>query len=1418
MPDRQESAASSQEAGPPKHDHPVLRGVFRVVLVGGATLYFVAACSYLGLRYALLPQVDKLRPRIESFVSDKLHAEVRIGRLAPHWSGMQPGVDVTSLTIRSKDGGTVLTIPYATAAISWRSLVRLSPTLSSLVVDAPDLLIARRRDGTLSIAGVDVPTMHKGGNDTFSTWLLRQQAIVLREGTLRWRDGERDAPELTLAGIRLAVLNDGLVHRLALQVPANGTLLAGPLDFRARFTHKPLAAIGRPANWTGDAYVSTGPVDLPTLARYAPLPLKAYAGRIDNTIWIGFRNGQLFDAHGSLSGTEVALRVRPTQPRLDIPVASFGWDLALEPGHDYTLNLSNLHAELGQPPLDDGTPLSRSLSFATLTARYRVPDARHGQLIQVAGDRVDLGIIGEFIRGLPLPARFRNELVRVDTRGLIANYVMEAERAAPGKAELAGDETAHAAPIVRYRLTGDLQGISVEAQEPGPGLSPRGHPRAGMPGFENVWGHVDATERGGSASIDTVKAAVTVLGVFEDPRLSFDRLRAQTSWTIAEAAAPGERRPRVDVKLPLLYVENPDAEITVSGGYSNPGHGRGTLDLKADFGRAAIPRIVRYLPTSMSEHLHQYLGHALRAGVVSKGATIIAQGPLETFPYEYAPNDGVFHIVAPFTGGRFEPTPQPPRKLPNGTLSVWPALDGIDGVFELRNNKLRFDIPRAHYEGVQLSRVSGRIDDLGHPADSPLLIEGHAHGPLADLVDYVNHSALGGLSGHVGEKLRAQGPASLALKLTIPQHVKHPHTLVEGALAFGGDTLESDGLPPLSQLRGTGRFTQQSAELDRLSARLLGGAVHANGRFRRNDGYAFDVDGRIAVDSARGLNLHGPAAALLDRVVGDAPYRLSVRGAKGGLPEITASSDLTGLALDFPAPFTKPAGTPMPFGFTLAPLPPENGRALEQAELKLGPVAATYVLDATHGEPVRAVRGALGMNRMPDLPRESVTAAVDATALDADAWITFAKTLRGTPAPTPTPATAAPAAPPAQAPRIDLGSFAPKRFALHFGTLKLIKRNWENVIVGASHVDDLWQANVASNQVSGYLSWSPHGDPGAGQASGPGGAGVLNARLAELVVPDSADHDLVGGAMSLPTNRAMPAIDLVVDQVVARGHDIGRLQVNAHNFEENGVPVWQLDKLELANPAAELTATANWRTSKRALARGADEDDAPRRTVFDFKLAIDDAGALLDRVGLPHTIANGKGTLEGKVGWRGGPTAIDYPSLGGQLSLDLEHGQILKVDPGAAKLLGVLSLQGLARFLTLDFRDVIGKGLPFETIKGTSQITNGIATTDDFHMITAPARVTVKGKVDLAHETQDLHAHIAPKVSASAAAIGAAVINPLLGLGVLAANLALSQTLSHAFAFDYAITGSWAHLRIQRVGGDRGKMERTPADADAARP
>ena len=242
MSERNESA-EPHEAGQVRPvsggDHVVLRHTLRVVLAIALVLYFIAAGLFLGLRYGLLPRVDAFRPRIETLVSEKLHAQLAIGKLAPHWTGFQPGIDVTNLTIRDREGNVALTIPHATATVSWRSLWQFKPILSTLIVDQPDMLVARGVDGLLSIAGVPVPSTHTG-NDTFTTWLLRQQAIVLRGGTLRWRDARHDAPELALQKIRLAILNDGYDHSIALQAPPDGTVLHGPRDFRAHFWHAPL--------------------------------------------------------------------------------------------------------------------------------------------------------------------------------------------------------------------------------------------------------------------------------------------------------------------------------------------------------------------------------------------------------------------------------------------------------------------------------------------------------------------------------------------------------------------------------------------------------------------------------------------------------------------------------------------------------------------------------------------------------------------------------------------------------------------------------------------------------------------------------------------------------------------------------------------------------------------------------------------------------------------------------------------------------------------------------------------------------------------------------------------------------------------------------------------------------------------------
>ncbi|WP_250533051.1 AsmA-like C-terminal region-containing protein [Caballeronia sp. AZ10_KS36] len=1407
------------QAEPSGNAERVLSRVLKVVLVIAAVLYFAVACIYLGLRYVVLPQIDSFRPRIEEAVSTRMHAQLRIGRLSARWSGMQPTIDIDNLRIDAADGSPGLAVPHASASIAWRSLVQLKPKLADLTVDGPDVIAARNAKGEVTVAGVPIPT-HRTGSNAFTTWLLGQQHILLRDGTLRWRDAQRGAPEIAFKRLRLTVLNDGVRHRVALAAPPDGDVLHGPLDLRADFRHEPFSAMGAPANWTGRVYVSTGPLDLPTLARYVKMPFAIYDGRVENRIWVNFARGELQSANGDLAGGNIALRVRAMQPRLDLPVARFGWTVDKKDGA-YTLNLSDLRAELGQPALEDGTPVARLLTSRTLSATYRPAAVNVGLLFRITGDEADLGILAEFTRALPVPARVLNELVRFNPRGQIANFTIYTERAPPrSEEEVKRQREKGDAKLLHYAFKGELQGISVQAQEPPPGLTANNHPRAGIPGIENLWGAVDANESQGSISIDTKNAAVTIPGAFDDPRLIFDSLQGHATWTVADAIAPGELRRAFTIHLDTLRVKNADAEGEVTAAYWNQGHGRGNLDLKAKVAHLNATHLVRYLPTSLNERVRVYLGHALQAGV-ARNATLEVHGDLTRFPYAKFPDAGVFRIEAPFTGGKFDPTPFPPRKMANGLPNFWPAFEGIDGTFTLAQNKLGFDIHRGHYKGVAVSRVTGCIDDTGN-RETKLWIDGQARGPLADMLQYVDNSSLGLMAKHATRKLDAKGNASLALTLGIPRFRPPPplpplRTEYKGSLTFADNEVAYANLPPLTHLRGRADFAAKTVTLDSLTAQLLGGDVRAAGGVRPDGSYAFDVNGRIGTDAAARFNgrMTPQVTQLLTRIDGAAPYELHVRGAKNALPDVQAKADLTGVGIDLPAPFGKAKGAPMPFAFSFAPAP---GAAsdLHDARLTLGPLAAHYQLRRIGRAEVKidtenpaapmnmratlqAVRGAIAVNKPADLPAEGVAADVDLKTLDADAWRKVFADAN---------ANASPSAPsPPASPMSDTArQFVPTRAALHIGTLKLLDRRWENIAIDAREEssDRKWLANIASDQVTGSVAFTP----GAVK----GGPGAVQARLDKVAIPDKADNAPAEKAMSRPP-RNMPSIDVIVNQLLLRGRDLGRLEVDAHNEVVADEPIWTLDKLQLANPDATFTANAIWRALPGA-GPPRDGDATPRRTSVDFRLDVSNGGQFLDRFGLPHSVNGATGSVSGHAGWNGGPTAVDLPTLDGTVAVDLRHGQILRA-PAAAKWLGILSLRSLANLLTLHFEDVVGKGLPFEKLTGNARIADGIGRTDDLSMITPPARVQAHGSVDLPKKTQDLRVKVIPTVGAGAVALGAAVINPLLGLGALAADLALSQSIKKAFAVDYSITGSWTKPVIQRLHGDQGKIE---SPAAVARP
>ena len=340
---------------------------------------------------------------------------------------------------------------------------------------------------------------------------------------------------------------------------------------------------------------------------------------------------------------------------------------------------------------------------------------------------------------------------------------------------------------------------------------------------------------------------------------------------------------------------------------------------------------------------------------------------------------------------------------------------------------------------------------------------------------------------------------------------------------------------------------------------------------------------------------------------------------------------------------------------------------------------------------------------------------------------------------------------------------------LQIGILDFNRRRFHDLKVQATRRDAGWQVDLDGREVAGQMTWGSEGD------------GQLAARLSKFVLPPVMTEIQVGYPGGR-TDQRLPSLDLIADRFNYEGKDLGRLSVLAQP-EASG---WHLQKLEIANPDSNLSMTGRWAIAVFS------------RTDVTVRLDVSDVGKFFARLGWPDSVKGGAAMLEGPLAWSGNPTRLDIPSLSGQLKLTAKDGRFRQIEPGVAKLLGILSLQALPRRVTLDFRDVFSKGFSFDRISADLTIAAGVADTKKFLMSGSAAQVTMHGQVDLARETQDLIVRVTPSLSESIAIAGA-IINPAIGIAALIAQKALKDPFSQIASFDYSIAGTWADPVIARI-------------------
>lgn len=797
---------------------------------------------------------------------------------------------------------------------------------------------------------------------------------------------------------------------------------------------------------------------------------------------------------------------------------------------------------------------------------------------------------------------------------------------------------------------------------------------------------------------------------------------------------------KVDVDLTKVEFAGPDAAGTAQGVYQFTGEGPGTIDLTAALTRARGSSVWRYMPNAVGATTRNWLRNAITSGNASE-AKLILKGDLAHFPF--VDGSGTFLVTAKA------------RDVTLNYAAGYPVIEHIDGDLRFAGAGMHIDAQRGTMLGARIGTTIVDIPDF--EPDAPMLsVRGQAEGPTSEFFRFLEASPVGAMLEHPTAEMQAVGNGKLDLDLEIPLS-RFDDSRIKGDFRFADNQITLDPvLPPMTQVNGLLQFTDSGIQVKEISAQFLGGPVKV-----RADTRAGVVNvvatGSLSVPPAKRYY----QLPIFDSLAGSANWRADVKVKKGSA-DIVVESALAGLSSNLPPPFNKTAAESLPLRFEKDSVGVNGGRKGEvrdRIQFSLGKVANAQLLrrrDA--GGKWVPERGVLAVGTPLILPEKGLTVAVSVPEVDTEFW-------RGAL----TPVSAAPAA--GNEGGKDL---LPDQVALRTPVLKIFGRIFREVDLRAKAATGVWQLQIASQEANGELQFDTFGK------------GSLRARLKNLATPAPPRGD----AQEPPpasTLDDLPALDIVAENFSVGEKKLGRLEVLARNEATN----WRIEKLSIVNPDGRLDGSGIWRTQPT------------RRFEMDFNLATENAGALLDRLSYPGTVKRGTGSLSGKLNWAGAPTSLDYPSLTGGLKVDVSRGQFAKMDPGAGgKLLGLISLQGLPRRISLDFQDVFSDGFAFDSITGKMSIKAGVMHTDRLQIDGPAARVLMRGDVDLEQETTKLVVNIQPELGGTAA-LGIALINPIAGAATLLAHKLLQNPLNHVFSFDYGISGKWDDPKVEKLSTQR---------------
>ncbi len=751
---------------------------------------------------------------------------------------------------------------------------------------------------------------------------------------------------------------------------------------------------------------------------------------------------------------------------------------------------------------------------------------------------------------------------------------------------------------------------------------------------------------------------------------------------------------------------------------------------------------------SMSPATVTWLNRALAGGTIDN-AQVVLRGDLAHWPF-------------PGHEGRFE------AHVPIHDLTLdygvgWPRAEGVAVVADFVNNGMRAVVSGGQVLGVRAEQAVAQIADFG---SAPLDLTASGSGSGASVMQFVSKSPIGSARVETLDKLKLGGTTTFALHLLLPLHDDGAAQLDGSAQLIAADLSAPVWNLKLDQITGPLRFDTHGVAAGPMRTTFHGRPAKLAFAIGDVAGYAdttvwAQLQGAWSlgdlVQDYPSLTWIGEASS------GSSDFTIGYTLARGGGASqvLTVDSSLHGIALDLPVPLHKAPASSMPLHVALGL--PADGSDLQVA---LGHAAHARFRLADAARPLAGTL-AFGDQMPEDLPAQGLAIHGHADQLDVTGWVQ--RTVGGG------------------------GGDGPAVQDVH---VTAEHAQWFGHALGAMRIDASSQAGVLNITVAGPALAGTIAVPGSDLNR----LGVT-ARMQHLYWPKSPGSDTVvaGSVASADSSLGVPASTAVAapENPADTGINpaalpplhvwISDLRLGESRLGEARLETWptaegmHIEQLRALSKDVQITATGDW--------NGSAHDSHTRMRI---NLSAQDLGAMLGALGFDGLVNGGKthDLIDGR--WPGSPIAFSLANMDGALSVKVEDGRIPEAaSPGVGRLLGLVSLTELPRRLTLDFGDVFGKGLAFDSITGDFRLGNGNATTDNLAIVGSSANISITGRTGLRARDYDQQVHVVPHVGNSLPWVGAVVGGPVGAAAGLAMQGLLGKGLNKAAGARYRITGSW---------------------------